>query len=75
MRNARVSRLTPLVNEFMHKRRVVEVMMDFVLIGSAYYLANRWRYDVETYAAPQKPTLKDPKAFTLIGTDASFSVR
>jgi UDP-GlcNAc:undecaprenyl-phosphate GlcNAc-1-phosphate transferase len=48
---ARQSRLTPLVNEFMHKRRVIEVLMDFILIGSAYYLANRWRYDVETYAA------------------------
>ena len=48
---ARESRLTPLVNEFMHKRRVVEVLMDFVLIGAAYYLANRWRFDVEAYAA------------------------
>jgi len=48
---ARESRLTPLVNEFMHKRRVFEVLMDFILIGSAYYFANRWRYDVETYAS------------------------
>ncbi|HUQ87603.1 MAG TPA: MraY family glycosyltransferase, partial [Vicinamibacterales bacterium] len=48
---ARESRLTPLVNEFMHKRRVFEVLMDFILIGSAYYIANRWRYDVETYAS------------------------
>ncbi len=48
---ARASRLTPLVNEFMHKRRVIEVIMDFILIASAYYLANRWRYDVEVYAA------------------------
>ena len=48
---ARESRLTPLVNEFMHKRRVIEVIADFILIGAAYYFANRWRYDVETYAA------------------------
>ncbi|MBY0493515.1 MAG: undecaprenyl/decaprenyl-phosphate alpha-N-acetylglucosaminyl 1-phosphate transferase [Cyanobacteria bacterium] len=48
---ARESRFTPLVNEFMHKRRVIEVMADFVLIGAAYYLANRWRFDVEAYAA------------------------
>ena len=48
---ARESRLTPLVNEFMHKRRVFEVLMDFILIAAAYYFANRWRYDVETYAA------------------------
>jgi UDP-GlcNAc:undecaprenyl-phosphate GlcNAc-1-phosphate transferase len=47
----RESRFTPLVNEFMHKRRVIEVMVDFVLIGAAYYLANRWCFDVETYAA------------------------
>jgi UDP-GlcNAc:undecaprenyl-phosphate GlcNAc-1-phosphate transferase len=48
---ARASRLTPLVNEFMHKRRVVEVLADFVLIGAAYYVANRWRFDVHAYAA------------------------
>lgn len=44
------SGLTPLVNEFMHKRRVVEVIVDFVLIGAAYYVANRLRFDVEAYA-------------------------
>ena len=47
----RESRFTPLVNEFMHKRRVVEVIVDFVLIAAAYYFANRWRFDVEAYAA------------------------
>ena len=41
---------TPLVNEFMHKRRVVEVLGDFVLIGAAYYGANRLRFDPEAYA-------------------------
>jgi UDP-GlcNAc:undecaprenyl-phosphate GlcNAc-1-phosphate transferase len=35
----------------MHKRRVVEVIMDFALIGAAYYTANRLRFDVEAYAA------------------------
>lgn len=44
------SRLTPLVNEFMYKRRVVEVLGDFALIGAAYYGANRMRFDPETYA-------------------------
>jgi UDP-GlcNAc:undecaprenyl-phosphate GlcNAc-1-phosphate transferase len=47
---ARESRFTPLVNEFMHKRRVIEVIVDFVLIGAAYYVANRWHFDVEVYA-------------------------
>ncbi len=45
------SGLTPLVTEFMHKRRVVEVIVDFALIGAAYYAANRLRFDVEAYAA------------------------
>jgi UDP-GlcNAc:undecaprenyl-phosphate GlcNAc-1-phosphate transferase len=45
------SRFTPLVNELMYKRRVIEVLMDFILIGAAYYLANRWRFDPEAYAA------------------------
>jgi UDP-GlcNAc:undecaprenyl-phosphate GlcNAc-1-phosphate transferase len=48
---AQASGLTPLVNEFMHKRRVIEVIMDFALIGAAYYAANRLRFDVEAYAA------------------------
>jgi UDP-GlcNAc:undecaprenyl-phosphate GlcNAc-1-phosphate transferase len=49
--SARESRLTPLVSELMYKRRVIEVLMDFILIGSAYYVANRWRFDPEAYAA------------------------
>lgn len=43
--------LTPLVGDFMHKRRVVEVLADFCLIGASYYMANRIRFDVEAYAA------------------------
>ena len=42
---------TPLVGDFMHKRRVVEVIADFCLIGAAYYFANRLRFDPEAYAA------------------------
>jgi UDP-GlcNAc:undecaprenyl-phosphate GlcNAc-1-phosphate transferase len=42
---------TPLVNDFMHKRRVVEVIGDFCLVGAAYYFANRLRFDPEAYAA------------------------
>jgi UDP-GlcNAc:undecaprenyl-phosphate GlcNAc-1-phosphate transferase len=43
--------LTPLVAEFMYKRRVLEVIMDFSVIGAAYYVANRWRFDPEAYQA------------------------
>lgn len=42
---------TPLVSEFMHKRRVFEVIVDFCLIGASYYCANRMRFDPEAYAA------------------------
>lgn len=42
---------TPLVVDFMHKRRVVEVIADFCLVGAAYYFANRLRFDPEAYAA------------------------
>jgi UDP-GlcNAc:undecaprenyl-phosphate GlcNAc-1-phosphate transferase len=43
--------LTPLVSEFMYKRRVVEVIADFCLIATAYYVANRLRFDPEAYQA------------------------
>jgi UDP-GlcNAc:undecaprenyl-phosphate GlcNAc-1-phosphate transferase len=42
---------TPLLGDLMYKRRVLEVIMDFALIGAAYYAANRLRFDVEAYAA------------------------
>jgi UDP-GlcNAc:undecaprenyl-phosphate GlcNAc-1-phosphate transferase len=42
---------TPLVAEFMYKRRVLEVLIDFGLIGASYYIANRWRFDPEAYQA------------------------
>jgi UDP-GlcNAc:undecaprenyl-phosphate GlcNAc-1-phosphate transferase len=45
------SRLTPLVAEFMYKRRVIEVIADFGGIAACYYLASRWRFDPEAYAA------------------------
>ena len=35
--------ITPLVGDFMHKRRAFEVMIDFGLIFAAYYEANRLR--------------------------------
>ncbi len=35
--------------EFMHKRRVAEVLVDFCLISIAYYAANRLRFGQEAY--------------------------
>ena len=43
--------LTPLPIEFVYKRRVLEVLIDFTLIGVAYYAANQLRFDREEYLA------------------------
>lgn len=41
--------LTPLTGEFMYKRRVAEVILDFCLVGIAYYSANRLRFASEAF--------------------------
>lgn len=41
--------ITPLVGDFMHKRRAFEVMIDFGLIFAAYYEANRLRLGPYVY--------------------------
>ena len=38
-------RLTPLVGDFMYKRRVAEVMLDFSLVAITYYAAYRLRFE------------------------------
>ena len=43
--------LTPLIGDFMYKRRVVEVLVDFCVIGSAYYAAYRLRFSGDLYLA------------------------
>jgi len=43
--------VTPLTVTFMYKRRVLDVGLDFVLIGAAYYVANRLRFGQEAYLA------------------------
>jgi UDP-GlcNAc:undecaprenyl-phosphate GlcNAc-1-phosphate transferase len=40
---------TLLMVEFLHKRRVAEVLLDFCLISIAYYAANRLRFGPEAY--------------------------
>jgi len=37
--------ITPIAVEFMYKRRVAEVLLDFCLIATAYYLAYRLRFE------------------------------
>jgi UDP-GlcNAc:undecaprenyl-phosphate GlcNAc-1-phosphate transferase len=41
--------LTPLVGEFLYKRRVAEVVLDFCLITIAYYGAYRLRFEGEDF--------------------------
>ena len=42
---ARQGSLTPIVVEFMHKRRVAEVLLDFCLVVMCYYAAYRMRFE------------------------------
>lgn len=37
--------ITPLAGEFLYKRRIAEVLLDFCLIAGAYYWAYRLRYE------------------------------
>lgn len=41
--------VTPIPDEFMHKRRVVEVLLDFGLISASYYAANQILFDPDAY--------------------------
>ena len=43
--SVRAGRMTPFVFEFMYKRRVGEVMLDFCLVTIAYYSAYRLRFE------------------------------
>ncbi len=41
----REHRLTPIVVDFMYKRRVAEVLLDFCLVAICYYAAYRLRFE------------------------------
>jgi UDP-GlcNAc:undecaprenyl-phosphate GlcNAc-1-phosphate transferase len=43
--DVRERRLTPIVVEFMYKRRVAEVLLDFCLVAIAYYSAYKLRFE------------------------------
>ena len=49
--------MTPLVVEFMYKRRVAEVVLDFCLITIAYYGAYQLRFEGEEFAAELRGVL------------------
>ena len=48
---ASTGKVTPLVVDFMHKRRVAEVLLDLCLIPLAYYSAYRLRFEGEAFIA------------------------
>ncbi len=41
--------VTPIPDEFMHKKRVIEVVLDFCAIAAAYYAANQFHFDADAY--------------------------
>lgn len=43
------ARVTPLLSEFMYKRRVLEVAVDVGLAFLAFYFANQWLFEPEDY--------------------------
>src|SRR5262245_9490941 len=43
--------LTPIVVDFVYRRRVAEVLLDFVLVTVSYYTAYRLKYDFIEFAA------------------------
>jgi UDP-GlcNAc:undecaprenyl-phosphate GlcNAc-1-phosphate transferase len=47
----RTGRITPFVAEFMHKRRIAEVILDVCLVAIAYYSAYRVRFGAAEYPA------------------------
>jgi FlaA1/EpsC-like NDP-sugar epimerase len=48
--NAPIQSITPLLADFLYKRRVVEVLLDFCLIPLAYYSAYRLHFDSDALA-------------------------
>jgi len=46
---ARADDVTPIPDEFMHKKRVIEVLLDFCAIAAAYYAANQYYFDPDAY--------------------------
>lgn len=49
--SARPGRATRVVADFMYKRRVAEILLDFCLIAASYYLAYRLRFEGREFSA------------------------
>ena len=46
---APAAEVTPIPDEFMHKKRMIEVVLDFCAIAAAYYAANQYYFDADAY--------------------------
>jgi UDP-GlcNAc:undecaprenyl-phosphate GlcNAc-1-phosphate transferase len=49
--SARQGRMTRFVADFMYKRRVAEILLDFCLVAASYYLAYRLRFEGREFSA------------------------
>ena len=68
-------RVTPIVVDFMYKRRVAEILLDFCLIAIAYYLAYRLRFeDPEREFLPEFKNFVSSLPVVLASTLVSFFV-
>jgi UDP-GlcNAc:undecaprenyl-phosphate GlcNAc-1-phosphate transferase len=66
--------LTPLVVDFMYKRRVAEVLLDLCLIPLAYYTAYRLRFEGALLAANYKSFLESLPVVLAVQLLALFAV-
>ena len=72
---ARAGRVTPIVVDFMYKRRVAEILLDFCLIAIAYYLAYQLRFeDPEREFLPEFKNFVSSLPVVLASTLVSFFV-
>ena len=68
-------RVTPIVVDFMYKRRVAEILLDFCLIAIAYYLAYKLRFeDPEREFLPEFKNFVSSLPVVLASTLVSFFV-
>ena len=68
-------KITPLVTNFMHKRRVAAVLLDFCLIPLAYYSAYRLRFEGPLFAANYPQFIESLPVVLACQLVALFAVR
>jgi UDP-GlcNAc:undecaprenyl-phosphate GlcNAc-1-phosphate transferase len=66
--------LTPIVVDFVYRRRVAEVMLDFVLVTVSYYTAYRLKFDFIEFAANFPYFLRSLPVVVAVQLAAFFAV-